>query len=624
MASYVFPKVEPADIQKSNRNLSLYKAFTASVGPLIPALSIDMLPDDWMRINTIATVQSLPMIAPVRGRWKVSFDYFYEPWSNLYGFMDNNSRLATKDIVDLARWRIHIGTSLVHSTGVEPVDITDVIFNGIPHVGSGSLLDYLGAPVGYFGNFTYNQSKIINGTPTNHVFETTPTEHPAESLLTYIDIVRNYYVNNQFAEIPYIKYSVTPFSVQTTTQQKEYGYDTIKLSDMDDLFRKLRYYSSTGSPQYFADNYNLSAGNVVPTLLASSMCLPLQGNESPWYKGTVSSVPVDSGRQCGLFLRSYRMDLLRGILNADVGSYSSKISVNGQYVTMDEIYFKNKLQQLINRIDITGGRFTDWVRTRWNVDTGIQVDRPIYLGSHSMWLNTIDVVATAAGQSGVASNNPRTELAQQAGYQVGKMSGKQKPITIKSKQYGTLMCIFSIVPDVVYSQGFELNMLKTKFADIYDPAFKQIGYQDVSKAEYDAFPHFSRIKPYQQDGETTITPSNLNMVVGKRVAWSEYMASLNRVHGDFAYGESLDYWVNNRVFSSGEPFQYHDTGYDNSKLEPGIMRRLYEFDASTYVYPNLWNYQFADTSLTAMNYMVDVYFAIDANRSLGKRLMPHM
>lgn len=337
-------------------------------------------------------------------------------------------------------------------------------------------------------------------------------------------------------------------------------------------------------------------------------------------------------------MRSYRMDLLRGIMNNSVGDFKAKVNVvsdtSGSFINMEDVYFANKLQQFIARIDITGGRFSDWIQTRWNIDPGIEIDRPIYLGSHSLWLNTIDVVATASGQANVGSRNDSSVVGQQVGYQVGKMTvgngrDRQRPITIKSKQYGTLMCIFSIVPDVVYSQGFELNMLKTKFADIYDPAFKQLGFQDVLKGELSAMPTIdTRLsEPGSNEYVHTVRDGMLNDVVGKRIAWSEYMASLNRSHGEFAYGMTLDYWVNNRryFYSDNGKRQLLANASGNTPATAEIIELLSnEFDSTTYIYPHLWNTQFANVNITAMNYMVDVYFQIDANRALGKRLMPHL
>lgn len=556
-----------------------------------------MLPSDWMRINTIASVQTLPMVAPVKGRWKCSFDYFYNPWSNIYGFMDNNSRLSTQQIVTMSRYIFPLGLNQTYSS------LSSMLASS-GKVPCGGVLDFLGCPVGYFGKIQYDS--------TNANYVVSETQHPAESFLTYIDVVRNYYVNNQLSDVPYVSNGYN--------EERSYiQYDSLPLADLDALFNAVRYMSLAG----------LSAPETLYTFTQLhkylSNCRGLKTNQA--------NLTRTIGRQTGLFLRNYRMDLLRGIMNYHVGEFEAQVKTvtdgSSHYVSMSDVYFANKLQTLINRIDITGGRFSDWIRTRWNVDAGIEIDRPIYLGSHSLWLNTVDVIATASGVTNVGSRNDNSVVGQQVGYQVGKMtvgSGKdrQRPITIKSKQYGTLMCIFSIVPDVVYSEGFELNMLKTKFADIYDPAFKQLGYQDVLRGEMSAFPEIYTNNPDSPINVFPVLGSDLMQVEGKRIAWSEYMASLNRSHGEFASGMTLDYWVNNRRYYSGDS-KNADRVHLGDVTQVELLDKLTKkFDSTTYVYPHLWNTQFADTDLDAMNYMVDVYFQIDANRALGKRLMPHL
>lgn len=564
-----------------------------------------MLPDDWMRINTIASVQSLPMVAPVKGRWKCSFDYYYNPWSNIYGFMDNNMKMTTDAIINNNRFIKVIGKNV---TGVSFLEAS--AGSKVPCAG---VLDFLGYPIGYFG-------KVTLSTTTTGKFTVSPTNHPAENLITYFDIVRNYYVNNQDTVVKYIR------QVGGGLYLDRYGYADFELSKMDEAMADLRYRSRNGMPSAIALNQVNYISNWQSCLTGNAESGSYEGNQ------------FDVKQMSGLFLRTYRMDLLRGIMNASVGELVGKVQVVDGYVNMQDVYFANKLQTLINRIDITGGRFSDWIRTRWNIDPGIDVDRPIYLGSHSLWLNTIDVIATASGATDVGSRNDNSVLGQQVGYQVGKMTvgkgrDRQRPITVKSKQYGTLMCIFSIVPDVVYSQGFELSMLKTKFADIYDPAFKQLGYQDVLKGEYRALPSFTVLT--EASGTIPVSlvfeSNDLKEKVGKRVAWSEYMASLNRSHSDFAFGQSLDFWVNNRTFSNktaGASDLVDDTSSTSLvadwKAAESFRALLVNHDFTSYIYPHLWNHPFADTRGEARNYVVDVFFAIDANRSLGKRLMPHL
>lgn len=627
MASYVFPKVDEVAPPHSRRDLSLYKLTTISIGVLSPILNIEMLPDDWMRVRTYASVETLPMLGPVKGRWKISFDYYYEPWSNLYGYMDNNAKMTTENILTQGRWLVASGgmqSNDVSSTGVYAVTREDfsvsTIYNSMRIVGASSLFDYLGAPVGFMGFFLENGKQLR------------PQDMPAEGFLTYLDIIRNYYVNNQEDSIPFV-YGNDDFDGNVEIYYGRYG--RVSLTVLDDYFAGLRYTSRKGITERYIPGFNwsISPSDWMAQLVgASHGVLPSIDMET----GTNVNVRT-SGRLGGLFCRTYRMDLLRGIMNTDVGEYSSFVdtSENGTF-TITDLQFANKLQALINRIDITGGRFSDWIRTRWNVKPGIEVDRPIYLGSHSTWLDTMDVIATASGSSGSQNANSESNLGQQVAYGSGAIQG-ERPIVIKSNQYGTLMCIMSIVPDVIYSQGFELNNMKSTFSDIFDPAFNQLGYQDVFAGELSAFgatlvPSSVLISPDEgidnaQFSVVATESNNLRTVVGKRVAWSEYMASLPRSHGDYAQGESLDWWNNVRRYTDENKVEWD---FKNADAKPyagqvfGALQRYSPIDTTTYIYPHLWNSIFADNSYDAQNWLVSVRFDIEANRALGKRLMPHL
>lgn len=538
---------------------------------------MDVLPTDDFKIKTHARIESLPMIAPVMGRWKASFDYYFEPFSNLYGFMDNNKRLDTQAIINMRRHIIRLGSyQQIQGIGTDQGNNPDIFYRQYSSSARGSLNEYMGVPINYVGKVV-----PVSGTTS---FELEPTEHPAERWLTYVDIVRNYYVNNQDIDTYYTSYTDGVYDPNGLSS--ELNLVSYPLDKLDNLFAYLRYQSN---PIDF---------NVMPA-----------DEENPALEEFNGFLQVARKPSSGLFVRTYRMDLLRGIMNSNVGNYRSVVSTTGDRFTIETLRFASKLQTLIDRIDITGGRFADWIRTRWSGNVSKEIDRPIYLGSHSAWIDTTDVVATASGSSGdeTQSNQaPTSTLGQQAGFAIGNVDA-QRPIHLKANEYGILMCCFSLTPDVVYSQGFELDMLKTKFADIYDPAFKQLGYQDVSRYELSAQPIL--VPHLDQDGEVThygvlgLTPTQS---VGKRIAWSEYMASLPRAYGHFAFGQDLDYWVNNRnyvgITQGGDSY----------------------FTSSTYVNPIQWNKIFADQSLTAENFRMKVMFEIEAWRPIGKRIMPHL
>lgn len=573
MAQFVFPKVDIEKPKYSKRDLSKFVVGTINCGPLYPVLSLDVLPGDKFSVSANASVQSMPMIAPVIGRWKLSLDYYFEPWSNLYGFMDNNTRQSVQSIVNMRRHTFTLGRDKDY-VFTSPEEYMNQIKEGST-CGRGSLLEWLGVPAHYKGEFE------TSGIGSSAYSSSKKTEHPLEKVLSYFDIVRNYYVNNQFDSFFY----VAPRSRGSVTLDKT--ITAFSIAALDNAFRSLRFSKDPialttfqqGATEYF----------------------------SPEFRSLIEDSQYDS---CGLACRTYRMDLLRGILNSTVGSYASSVDTSSGSFTVETLYFANKLQNLINKIDLSGGRFSDWIRTRWSTPIPKGVDRPVYLGSQTTWIDTTNVVATASGDSQDDEVSPtarKSVLGQQAGFVLGGLKSKRN-VHFVSQEYGTFMCIASLVPDVVYSQGFELDMLKTKFSDIYDPAFKQLGYQPVSRFEYSVEP-LIRTVTGSGNTVTNIYVDNLKMSqsVGKRIAWSEYMASLPRAYGHFSYGGSLDYWVNNRDFIA----------YAELQGRP-------EFTTNTYINPTQFNNLFADQSLESENFRLVINFDISAVRPIGKRLMPHL
>lgn len=598
MASFIFPKVKVSDPKRSKRDLSSQVLTSFASGPIYPIKTWDILPGDDFEIRLTASIESFPMVVPSIGEWKASFDFYFEPWSNLYGFMDNNTRCSTKEVLEMPRWTFGFGSDFI-ATSDRRAPSYSLLRDNV-NVAS-SIFDYLGVPVGYFGEVTRREVDEGGDQPEEY-FDVSSTQHPAENLLAYIDVIRNYYVNNQESE---------SLRMGQTTVDGDSRFDVISLSTMDTVFSCLRYCKRPFDLFDRADD---------------DMWL----GELSEDQARLCSEFFDSIRRCcksrlgGLHLRTYKMDLNRGLMNSDIGDYKSVVEVardgegGAEAISVTALQYASKLQNLINRMDITGGRFSDWISTRWGVKPPKYVDRPIYLGSFSQVVGQRDVVATAAGQSGDSdSSNPNSQLGQQAGFTVGAFNKTKNAIRCKSSEYGTLICVFSMVPYVTYSQGFELKNLKTTFADVYDPAMSRLGYQDVSRFELSALPE---IVAGAMDGTSSNSAiffrdsTLIRQSVGKRVAWAEYMAELNRAHGQFAFGESMDNWAFGRVY----------TGPISESVSYSNLERYGQFDASTYVKPALWNRLFADEDPLAENFRLRVYFDVEAWRPIGKRLMPSL
>ena len=93
-------------------------------------------------------------------------------------------------------------------------------------------------------------------------------------------------------------------------------------------------------------------------------------------------------------------------------------------------------------------------------------------------------------------------------------------------------------------------------------------------------------------------PPQLNVVVGKRVAWQEYRTSVDRATGNFAIGAPLSYWTFAR-FYGGVRISAPETS-----AAYGIRLSVVPntFSTTTYVWPRLYNYLFAQTDDSAQNF----------------------
>ena len=161
-----------------------------------------------------------------------------------------------------------------------------------------------------------------------------------------------------------------------------------------------------------------------------------------------------------------------------------------------------------------------------------------------------------------------------------------------------IMGIVSITPRVDYSQGNEWFVNLKTLDDLHKPQLDQIGFQDLLTEEMAAASTHVMI-----DGTVNYKS------IGKQPAWLNYMTDTNKVFGEFAIPDSLQFMVLNRKY---------DVIYDDDKNEFNIG------DATTYIDPAKFNYMFADTRLDAQNFMVQIGVEIEARRVMSSKIMPNL
>ena len=96
--------------------------------------------------------------------------------------------------------------------------------------------------------------------------------------------------------------------------------------------------------------------------------------------------------------------------------------------------------------------------------------------------------------------------------------------------------------------------------------------------------------------------------VGKQPAWIDYMTNYNKTFGNFA-------------IESNEMFMTLNRNYEWNNLTSKTTKIK---DLTTYIDPQKYNYIFADTSLSAMNFWVQMGIGIKARRKMSAKIIPNL
>ncbi|WGL31003.1 major capsid protein [Dipodfec virus UOA04_Rod_626] len=604
MANPSTPVVENNLPGSTNFNLSTAHATTMGTTTVTPLYVKAVLPADKWRIKPALRVHTLPLATSLMGTFTFRVAWFFEPDSNLYGFLDNNDAVTGAQLQNMVFHKISFATPTSSTTGgiaISPnykFDYCDIKCR----VGYGSLLNYLYAPVGFDSHSIFSASGD-NYAPSTFQFL-------ADRWLGFWDIYRNYYVNRQVDSFPYFTNMVNSLGNHPTEAANPARIAACPVEALDLLLKEARLSDSD------SDLNNLSVSVLGKLPLGGSgvsFIAFCRSNFNFLYDtNALPSPPALSGSyqqepSAGLPLSCLRADVFTRMIRAD--STSSKVfarvqsfgsSING--VTVESLISANNMFNFANNIDISGGRVSDWMRFRWGVDIKDTFNRPVCLGVDSVTLSVDDLRTTASteGQS----------AASQVGYiDIGKYLQKIS-FNNKTGVGGNLFCICTIVPNVYYSQGIEPEVTFTKFLDKYNPEFANENFVNIPRWQLCALPDFAVSK--DSDGNTTVdryydedNHVSLFSSVGRTTSWWMYQTDVNRSYSQLSQGAPLEGWVLNRNF------------FKEQRIYNSTPTGVYAFSNSPYGFPDEFNSCFSDTTPSAQNFIVQ--FAADIN---VRRVMP--
>lgn len=301
----------------------------------------------------------------------------------------------------------------------------------------------------------------------------------------------------------------------------------------------------------------------------------------------------------GLAVKTYQSDRFNNWLSTEwidgVNGIAeiTAVDVSDGKLKMDALNLQQKVYNMLTRIAVTGGSYEDWQMAVYGSKDVGHYETPIYMGGLSTEIIFNEVVSTADSQTAEGSAQPLGTL----GGRGREADKKRKGTTrIKFNSPGYFMGILSLTPRIDYSQGNKwFGKLKT-MDDLHKPELDAIGFQELITDEFAAFD--TRVSP---DGTESYNS------IGKQPAWIHYQTSTNECYGNFADENKEMFMTLNRRYQ-------HNTENWESELT----------DVTTYIDPSKFNYAFADTTLNAQNFWVQIALDITARRVMSAKIIPNL
>lgn len=648
--------------ERSTHDLSYIWRSSMSSGTLVPFMNLVALPGDSFDIDLNTQVLTLPTVGPLYGSFKVQLDVFQIPIRLYNAALHMNKLGIGMDMSQVLLPQIEVEAQ--HNRGGQPDSLEDNA-----QINPSCLLKYLGiSGIGKIDSLAGNARRAFNGVP----------------FLGYWDIYKNYYANKQEEKGAYILTSAGTIAqvqaviaatlivngitvgnlldTETTVPAGNGFFELIyqfgaqasqpKISEVRVRIEGVNTVTQTVLSSYswndekkqliFGADYTAAADeqwNVLaqtPPPNVTQMMSPvvrefdlanidnmrekilqaptnavfdvtdITGDEP--YFVPVNSFTIDGLQynsveftQSMLALKTYQSDLFNNWIStewidgANGINEVTAVDTTGDSFSIDALNLANKVYNMLNRIAISGGSYDDWLDAVYTHQRTRSVESPIYLGSLIKELGFQEVVSNSEA---VAEDNVQP-LGTLGGR--GQLTGKNKGghIKVRVDEPSYLMGIVSLTPRIDYSQGNMWDVNLKTMNDLHKPALDAIGYQDLITEQM----AWQSTEYNWVAGTSTGTPTFRS--AGKQPAWINYMTAVNKTYGNFADRNADMFMTLNRRYD----------------INPATGEIL---DLTTYIDPVKFNHIFAQTSLDAQNFWVQIAAKVISRRKMSAKVIPNL
>lgn len=470
-----------AKLFRSRFNKSYSNQTTGSYGALIPVMARFCLPGDIWKCGAKLLIRYQPTLAPVINRAIAKVRYFFVPLRLLYPDICEEVITGSDD-----------GKEVSGNLPVFPNFLEN--HSGSAVVKKGSFWDYLGIQKGVDFNFLSDSDKSF--LPANYWVK------------GYIRVVWDYLRDENL-------HAYSDFENFFDDYCKGgFAFDSVEYVNLrKDYFTSSLPWQMKGPTPTFTVQQSLDWSDVV-----RHNDDPPIGSGGPYVARFMASDGPVLGLGSGTSVTAKVMDdtddtLLKALSRAKISGASFDVA------DLRAIFAQTRVFERLARC---GSRYTEYLRA--NFDTSPSdgtLQRAVYLGGFSQ-----PIVTTEIAQNAADGENPVGTL---RGKGISDSGGFASPYFVK--EFGIIMGILSVMPEINYTQGIDREYTYKERFDFFNPSFQNLSEQEVRNAELYV----------GTDGKNADT-------FGFQGYFNELRSSRNIVSGDLV--DTLSYWTQSLNFTS--------------------------------------------------------------------------
>ena len=522
----LFDNAITTNIQRSKFDLSRKHLFTADVGMIIPIDIIPTLPNDDFDISIRYMIDTMPLAVPPMNNYKVRTHWYYCRCSDLWRGFPTFATKGRNENIELTVPQVNGSLTRDDEFAVLLGAAADASLNvSCPH----SLLNMLGiAPLKHNGTSNKNYLPCVPDSTALLTGFKNLTSLSALPFIMYQKIYRDNYAPINFLQSNQIWYP------NDLSDEWRINYDGSNIIGSDLITDDKHWFIPENSKMTSSKNNKF---HFIPHIDDTSVDLlqlryacfdeDIFTSAKPWLvRGEETSLKFDVSQSSldfsDCFTSSPTQEFLTN-LQLDKGSDSLFVSgVTGNTAGIKALN-KSKISGLAGTLSantlrsliatslwqesnaLVNGNYNSLIGVHFKNNPKYDTFEPVYIGGTSDFIQFSDVLQTAP-----TSESP---LGSQAG--LGRLNSNGYVGRFHSTDYGFIMGVMIVSPEVVYADGVEKFWTDKVQSDLYFPEFANLGFQPILNE-----------RVYVSDNDT-----ENNNLFGYSTRYLEYKTRLNKVSG---------------------------------------------------------------------------------------------